>query len=235
MVRVRKILAGLAATTVMSSVAMAADVVVIPPIAPAAPIPVPAPAPPFSGPYFGLLLGYGFGHKFWDAGFATTEHDVNGFVAGAEAGFRFQTGGMVFGVEGDWAWTNIIGTSDPCAPAFPAYSCTTDLDWLATLTGQVGFAPGNVLFYGEAGAAWARENFTVTNGVTLTGTDVNNGWLVGGGVVFASDNRWYIKGEYNFINFGTDTVEVTDGAAITVPFDLTQTMHVFKIGVGMQF
>jgi hypothetical protein len=44
----------------------------------------------------------------------------------------------------------------------------------------------------------------------------------------------YIKAEYNFINFGTDAVTVDDGIA-TQDFDLTQRMHVFKLGVGFMF
>src|SRR5262245_15816379 len=116
-----RILAGLAGTMLLTTgwaaTSMAADAPIVIPAPPPAPPPVPLPpVAAFSGPYVGGIVGIGHGDKLWDntpyGPWGTTEHAVSGLLAGVEAGYRFQTGNFVFGVEGDWAWTNINGASD---------------------------------------------------------------------------------------------------------------------------
>ncbi|MGD9737949.1 MAG: outer membrane protein [Bauldia sp.] len=240
------LLAGAAGSALLlaASSAFAADVIAVPPppLTPPPALAAPIPGSLFSGPYIGAIFGVGTGQAAWDntpyGPWETTEHRLSGILAGVEAGFRFQPGGgpLVVGIEGDWAWTNIDGADD-CGP-LDAYTCTTNLNWLATLTGQVGIAPGggNLLLYGEAGFAWANQDFTVEgDGVALTGDRRNSGWLVGGGAVLAMDNGLYLKAEYNYINFGTETAIGMTGDGGAAEFDLTQHAHVFKVGVGLQF
>ena len=233
-----KIAVGITAAVLTPSAAFAADPIFIPPSPPPPPIIAPA-VMDWTGPYLGVILGYGTGTKFWDnnpyGAWGTTTHNVRGVLAGVEAGFRFGAG-LVVGVEADWAWTNANGAS-ACGPA-GAYNCATDLDWLATVTGQLGFGAGNVLPYVEGGLALARENFTVTGpglGTPLTGSITNRGWVVGGGVVFAMDTGLYFKAEYNFMNFGTFVGANANNGVVGADFDLTQRVHVFKIGVGFMF
>lgn len=239
-----KLLAAAAGSALLlaASAASAADPITVltPPLTPPPALVAPIPGSVFSGPYVGAIVGLGAGHAMWDnepyGPWGTTEHRLSGFLAGVEAGFRFQTGDLVFGVEGDIAWTNIDG-ADTCGPG-DAYTCTTNINWLGTLTGQVGIAPGggNLLLYGEAGVAWAGQDFTVDGeGVALAGTRTNSGWLIGGGVALAMDNGLYLKAEYNRINFGTETAIDMTGGGLGTQFDLNQHAHVFKIGVGLQF
>lgn len=207
---------------------------------PVFPVPTPPPPPPpapaafnWTGPYIGALAGYAWGEKEWDSfGGAPVAHGVAGWLAGLEAGYRFQSGAFVFGVEGDWAWTNATGMSS-CA--FGAYDCRTDINWLGTLTGQVGFAAGRFLIYAEAGAAVANEDFTATGPTTYEGGLTNWGWLVGVGAAVGLADNLYLKAEYNYMNFGTDTVDpFTDGIG-NAPFDLTQTIHRATVGIGFRF
>jgi outer membrane immunogenic protein len=240
---------GAVATMLTASAAMAADPVIIPPPAPPPPPPPAAPVMDWTGPYIGAVLGYGMGSKEWTFpavgapagpldGSPVETHAVQGFLAGIEGGFRFGLGGVVLGVEADWAWTNISGSS-LCGTG-DAWTCMTDLDWLATVTGQIGFGAGSILPYFEFGVAFADENFTITGAPFVapgaTGSITNRGWLLGGGVVFAmgGGSGLYVKAEYNYINFGTDPITVTDGAA-TQTFDLAQRLHTFKLGLGFMF
>ena len=218
--------------------AVAADV---PEVADVAIVAPPSPAPvaeePFSGPYFSLLAGYGWFHKDWYflQFETTTSHDAPGILAGAEVGFRIQNGNTVFGAEADWMWTNAEGVSlCPNAQNFDE-TCHTDIDWLATLTGQVGFAPGNFLIYAEVGLALASENFAANGPTTFTGSILNTGLLVlGAGVALNVGGGFTIKAEYNYINFGTTLVPFSDGE-LTDDFDLTQDAHTLKVGLGFQF
>jgi outer membrane immunogenic protein len=175
--------------------------------------PPPGPVANWTGPYVGGIIGYLRSPTLWeDDTFGDAPQTLSGMLAGVEAGYRFQAGNLVFGIEGDWAWTNADGAVD-CGPG-DAYACATDFDWIATITGTAGFAIGqNLLVYAEAGVAFADQNFTVTGPAldTMTGDQINRGWVIGGGAVAQLGNGLYIKGEYNYINFGTDEVEVTNG------------------------
>jgi opacity protein-like surface antigen len=41
-------------------------------------------------------------------------------------------------------------------------NCQDKIDAIATATGRLGYAVGRVLYYGKAGAAWTRDNFTAS-------------------------------------------------------------------------
>lgn len=238
--KTNKLLAGLAGSALlaaMTSSAFAADVMpVIPSAPPSVIIPPPAPIANWNGPYVGAIFGYQTGPTVWeDTTWGDAPHTVNGILAGVEAGYRFQAGNLVFGIEGDIAWTNADGEV-ACGP-LDEYTCATERNWIGTVTGTAGFALGpSVLVYAEGGVAFAGEDYAVTGPLLepMTGEQINRGWLVGGGVVAQMGNGLYLKGEYNYINFGTDEVEVTNGI-LTEDFDLTGTAHVFKLGIGLQF
>lgn len=249
-------LAGVGVTILSISAASAADFVPAPTAAPPPPVVVEPPAN-FTGPYIGGIIGFGVGYKAWDdidegetdTDFEDAVHTVRGLLIGVEGGFRFQSSSLVFGIEGDIAFSKINGEGAGCqfeGANFDDNLCGTDIDYLATLTGQIGFVPGgmgNLLIYGEAGFAWARENFfydyNVNDGddtLLLTGGTRASGYVLGAGVVHAMDNGFYIKAEYNFINFGTETdILIANETAEEREFDMRQTLHVFKVGIGIQF
>ena len=60
----------------------------------------------------------------------------------------------MLGVEGDWDWANLSGTTFNGSCAF--VGCTTQSNWLATVRGRAGWSWNRVLFYGTAGAAFAN-------------------------------------------------------------------------------
>ena len=116
------------------------------PIMPAPPPPPPPAAPVFdwSGPYVGAYTGYLFGPGF--------------LQVGAQAGYLWDLGGFVVGVEGQagggWAFPGLFGE--------------------ANLNARAGYSFGSVLAYAEAGVG-------VLWPVTFT-------WNAGGGVEFAINN-----------------------------------------------
>ena len=137
-------------------------------------------APRMTGPYNwgGFYLG-GFGGAGYgrapdgfpaDGGTGPTPK-VAGATFGGEVGYNYQFGEWVVGAEGDGGWANIKGTS-PCVPLGAAVglvptplfqmNCQDKIDWIATATGRFGYAVGRVLYYGKAGAAWTRDNFTAS-------------------------------------------------------------------------
>ena len=69
----------------------------------------------WSGMYFGVNGGYGFGQSKFDycvfgGCTPTPDFDINGWVAGGTAGVNWQHGNLVLGIEGDFDGSNISGS-----------------------------------------------------------------------------------------------------------------------------
>src|SRR5690606_12558926 len=88
--------AGLAAM-LGAGTAYAADVVYEEPPAPAAPLETP-PVNTWSGPYAGVNLGYGFGGSATGAAGGTIT-GASGWMFGGFAGYNWQSGSFVYGLE----------------------------------------------------------------------------------------------------------------------------------------
>ena len=117
-------LAFLCAAIGLSGSAFAADLPPAPaPRAPAVYLPPVVPVYNWSGVYLGINGGYGFGSSGWSdpqnpssftTGGSTSSgnFNTNGGLVGGTLGVNFQTGGFVFGVEGDWDWQGLQGTNN---------------------------------------------------------------------------------------------------------------------------
>lgn len=227
---------GLAGATLFGGAAMAADISrPVYKAPPAGALPV---AYDWTGFYVGGHVGYGWADKTWQDGFGfgTLSHDADGFLGGGQAGFNFQTGMFVFGVEGDFSWSGISGGSNTGviigAPVGATFN--TDVDWTATLTGRVGLAFDRWLVYGKGGVAWARDKYD-TNFYTFPGTvelsDTRVGWTAGAGVEYAFAPQWSAKLEYNYMDFGSQNVSFTPGTST----DIDQQIHAVKFGINYKF
>ena len=95
----------------------------------------------WTGPYLGGNLGYEWG--------ATSNNPTrpSGFAGGAEAGYNWQTGQLVFGGEAD---IQLSGASDTFAP------WKFSNPWFGTMRGRAGYAVSNFLIYGTAGVAFGE-------------------------------------------------------------------------------
>ncbi len=89
----------------------------------------------WAGPYLGGNIGWAWGSV------DNNPTKPSGFVGGAQAGYNWQTGPWVFGVEGDMQAT---GASDTFAP------WKFSNPWFGTVRGRAGYAFNNILFYGTA-------------------------------------------------------------------------------------
>ena len=87
--------------------ANAADVTGEEPPEPAAPPVQLEPVNTWSGPFVGVTLGYGFGKT--DA--AVGDIDTDGVLAGGFAGYNFQNGNFVYGLEGDVGYNAMDGAT----------------------------------------------------------------------------------------------------------------------------
>jgi opacity protein-like surface antigen len=120
----------------------------------------------WTGPYIGAYVGTQWGDQDWSfnrgAG-PDGSSDFAGTILGGQAGYNLQVGRAVFGIEGDYGWSNARGgkggTSCPNDPAvqaitpFPFYTCESEVNQLTSLTGRMGITWGRALFYAKGGLA----------------------------------------------------------------------------------
>jgi outer membrane immunogenic protein len=156
--------------------------------------PAVAPLPTWTGLYIGAMGGYGAE----DAGFGS----MKGGFGGGTLGYNWQTGQLVFGVEADAAWSNI--NASVVAPGL--FSASAKIQDLGTVRGRFGYAFDQVLVYGTGGYAWADTKLSATAlGVSVSDSQVLNGWTAGAGIEAMFAPHWSIKAEYLYRRFSGHT------------------------------
>jgi outer membrane immunogenic protein len=208
-------LLGLAATN-----AVAAD---LPRGMPPTKAPVFVPGYSWTGFYLGVNGGGGFGRSDW-SGFAN-DTDLSGGMVGVTAGYNWQSGQWVFGLEGDIDWANIKGdfTNALCPTG-----CEVKNTWLGTGRGRLGYAWDRWMPYVTGGVAFGEVKAT-QNGVG-TVSDTNVGWTVGAGIEGAIAGNWTAKLEYLYVDLG-DISCAGCFAASNVDFRT----HVVRAGLNWRF
>src|SRR5215468_3712888 len=162
-------LAGLA----IASPALAADMAVKAPIAP-----MPA-AYDWTGAYIGGQLGYLWGGlRVEENGVVTDDHAlVNGAIGGVVAGFNWQTGRLVLGLDGDFGFSNAGGNGRAAEEIPNLYRINNTYH----VRGRIGAAMDNNLLIFFAGGL-AAADFRFTPGETAQQKDAYfDGVSFGGG------------------------------------------------------
>ncbi|WP_306120751.1 MULTISPECIES: outer membrane beta-barrel protein [unclassified Roseitalea] len=204
--------------------------------------------------YAGAHVGYATGGKTWTQTFssagtgplaigAPVDYDMAGLTGGAQVGFNYQPSGspLVFGAEATISLGDLADSGD--SVTFAGYTKHSDIKWMGTATAKAGYAFDRVLVYAKGGFAFANEDFFIAfNGVQDTDTvsTTRTGWTFGAGAEWAIDNRWSVRAEYAYVDFGASNHEFTYPAGSTSPglterFDIDQHMHTFGIGVNYHF
>lgn len=150
-----------------------------------------------------------------------TAFNPAGVFGGATLGKNFQRGQIVFGLEGDLGGMN-LGITKPLATSGGTTTATLDSGLYADLTGRLGYlVQPNVLAYAKGGFAVYDGSFQVDGnnpantagngspgGVFGSSTASNTfiGWTLGAGVEYALNSKWTVKAEYQYFDFGGQTV-----------------------------
>lgn len=180
-----------------------------------------------------------------------------GFTGGGQAGYNFQSGKFVFGLEADFGvlkWDKSRSTTAVypcCAPETFTIVQSVKTDWLFTARPRIGYASENWLVYVTGGVAATNLNYRADFSDTFTGLESGRnderriGWTVGGGVEYQfKGGHWSMKGEYLFADFGAVSMTSTNltccGGAGTFP-DTPFThrtdfrAHIYRLGVNYRF
>jgi len=180
----------------------------------------------------------------------TTSYHGNGIVGGAQAGYNWQFTNWVVGLEADLGASDArstLGFLFPAGVIFTSLAGTTELrtDFFGTARGRIGYATGNLLFYGTGGFAWVHEKFT-TSGTTFVfaspiGTFASSdsqwigGWTAGGGVDYAFAPNWFVRLEYLHVGLGSHNFAIAPAVtgASTVP--VTSRFDIVRVGLNYKF
>ena len=201
-------------------------------------------APTWTGFYLGAHAGWGWAKNTngnassFDPGgvipgdlFLPTAYDLsaNGPTFGGQLGYNWQTGNLVFGIEGDISGVGLNGfqsqtlTNGPAAggPGTGGVSfMQQDVEWLASIRGRFGYAWGPTLLYVTGGAAWSRVKYAADanppsgNGdccsAAASFSETRSGWTIGAGYEAMIAPNWSVRGEYLYYKFD-------GGSSVTVP------------------
>lgn len=188
------------------------------------------PAPPqqsydWSGLYFGANGGGGWGHSWWNSNAAGI--NLSGAQAGGTAGYNFQLGKAVLGVEGDIDWSGLKGSST--SVGCPV-GCSASDTWLSTVRGRVGYAFDRVMPYVTGGLAVGDIRAAVPG--LAGGETTNPGWTVGAGLEVALPGNWSAKAEYLHVDLSGFNCT---GCGALQPDNVSLQENVFRAGVNYHF
>jgi outer membrane immunogenic protein len=152
----------------------------------------------------------------------------NGFIGGGQAGYNYQFGSTVIGLEADFDGTTLSkSASFTSAATVLGTTLTTNakakLDYLGTVRGRLGYTPMDRLFiYGTGGLAYGDVRTTtsvvpnaVAGGLWSGSTsNVRTGYAVGGGLEYAVTSNVTLKGEYLYYDLGKTTTNALGNGVI---------------------
>jgi outer membrane immunogenic protein len=184
----------------------------------AAPLLSPTPVYNWTGIYFGINGGGGWGRQealnIITNRFANDSISLSGGVLGGTAGAQIQSGHVVLGFEADLDWASLkgSGTFAPTIDGIPTallINATTKIDWESTARARVGYANDNWLFYATGGLAilGAKTSFTPAAGqpcanfviLNCSGTNKQVGAALGAGVEYGFTPNLSAKLEYLYL------------------------------------
>jgi outer membrane immunogenic protein len=166
----------------------------------------------WSGVYIGGRLGGAFSNFSWGQDLNTfnsgtpidprtpLDFSPSGVTGGITGGANMQLGQWIFGAE--LTFSGIGLSQSLVSPFHPEDTYSTNLDWIATVEGRVGYSWDRVMVFGKGG--WAGSNATLKVNSPVRGTastsEFVDGWTIGGGIEYAAWNSVIIGVEYDYIS-----------------------------------
>ena len=221
--------------------------------------------PPFTWTscYAGVQAGGGWGKKnltdtvgilsnpaIVPGGFSSANLDVSGYMLGGQVGCDYQFAPTwVVGIEGAALGGNISKTTNfattVSVPGDDTASFRSTTDFLASITGRIGYAFDRWLVYGKGGVAFVGDRYHVEDvdgNFFFDATENRIGWTAGAGVEWAFTPEWSVKLEYDYYGFGTKSLSFIDTAILggpapgpppfIAPANINQNIQVVSLGVN---
>jgi outer membrane immunogenic protein len=144
---------------------------------------------------------------------ASNSASASSWVAGAQAGYNWQSNSFVYGLEADISamhLNSVMNTTLLSTPYFVTANANANVDWYGTLRGRLGWSSGPVLFYGTGGLAYGHVNlnsniFDSNDPLSLSSqaSSMRTGWVAGGGIEYMWRPGVILNLGYQYVDLGT--------------------------------
>jgi outer membrane immunogenic protein len=157
--------------------------------------------------------------------------DGDGFLGGAQIGYNWQAGNIVFGVEADFQGStgsgNVSGTAGPVA-----FTGDAKTPWFGTLRGRLGYAFDRNLIYITGGGVYGKNTLDGTLNTTgaFSSSTTFWSWTIGAGYEAMLWDRWSAKLEYLYVG-SPDSAASPPGVGISGDTDT----HILRVGLNYHF
>jgi len=214
-------LVGIAAAGLLSGSAFASD---LPTKAPEYKAPIAAPYN-WSGFYVGANFGGGWSNGSLNIPGNNLYGGLSEFIGGVQAGYNFEAGHFLFGVEGEFDGATF---GHPALPT-PTLGSVSQ-NWIGTIAGRVGLVEDRWLVYGKLGGGWVHSNALLNfPGVSWIGSNTSSGWLAGVGLEYGFKSHWTVRLEYDYL-------ALSNWTSPTVPsVQLNRDLQMVKAGINYKF
>jgi outer membrane immunogenic protein len=214
-----------------------------------------APVYSWTGCYVGVHAGWGWGRNHANqtgtsfsnsvgAFSSSSRIDTSGALFGGQVGCNYQfSGNWVAGIQFDAAGTDINGHGhDQWDPTDKRDEFGVKSDWLASVTGRVGYTiyDNQGMLYVKGGGAWVHNKWDLSQ-TDLTWSsffpsETKAGWTVGVGAEWKFTQNWSGFVEYNYYTFGGNKVLATGvNDPLAVLTSGKQDLSTVKVGVNYSF
>jgi opacity protein-like surface antigen/outer membrane receptor protein involved in Fe transport len=198
-----------------------------------------APTYHWNGLYFGANFGGAFNREDVTTPIGIAATNPSGVLGGVQFGYNYLLAPhWLVGLEGELGWTSGQGKTNFIDPArTTALSVTSDHNWYDTLSARLGYVTGPLMLYGKGGAAWMNADYRLDVNSGLDGSAVMSatraGWNVGAGLEYMLGSRWSAKLEYDFLDFGSKTLDFSTPFGNGLTFK--SSVNEVKAGVNYHF
>jgi outer membrane immunogenic protein len=215
--------------------ASAADLSVVTP--PPEQLPGSAPVINWTGFHIGGHVGYGWGKAAADyaaSNLTPAQLSPNGWVGGAQVGYDRQfTSGLVAGIEADISGSGMSASQSSGGNGGGAVTIGQKIDWLSTIRVRLGYAAGRWMPYVTGGVAFGGGTRTEEGNFPGTASRTHTGWTAGLGAEYAINDRWSVRGEYKYVDLGTQNYAIPGPGGQGTNAHLTA--NVVTVGLNYRF
>ena len=169
----------------------------------------------WTGAYLGAAAGWGSGTSEADITPGNSVSiDADGSVVSIYAGYNFQMGRIVVGIEGDYSWANSDGSRSCVLAPTVTGTCSAALDSTAGVRGRIGWAFDTLHVYGTLGMGWADVRARVQAATPIGAIDVEASetvpaFVYGAGAEWKMWERLSLRGEVMHSTFNSQDFEFT--------------------------
>jgi outer membrane immunogenic protein len=200
----------------------------------------------WTGFYVGYNVGYGWGkvdmtNRGPDIFFApvggTDSLSPKGWLGGGQIGYNWQTGAIVFGVEGMLDFASL--KQSKASIFFPADDIwEAKVTALYSITGRLGYAVGPALPYIKGGFAGGRVKTSMDCPACpekAESTNWHSGWTIGGGLEYMLSRNWTLGIEYDHYALSSKDVSVRDTAGFIENWTVKPRINAIALRANFKF